>query len=51
MGLYLVWTLLTKNYSANVGECILKGNKGNKLDNIHALGALLVSLKEPGTGG
>ncbi|KAL2795470.1 hypothetical protein BJX66DRAFT_301701, partial [Aspergillus keveii] len=43
--------VLSENYPANVGECILKENKGNKLDDIRALGALLVSLKEPGTSG
>ncbi|KAL4772408.1 kinase-like domain-containing protein [Aspergillus nidulans var. acristatus] len=36
---------------ANMGYSILKPQQNKKLDDIRALGALLVNLREPGTGG
>ena len=42
---------LTLMVEANIGNCVLKQENGRKSDDVQAVGALLVSLKEPGTSG
>ena len=42
---------LTLMVEANIGNCVLKQENSRKSDDVQAVGALLVSLKEPGTSG